>query len=472
MLKSLYIEKYGAEPTLIPLTPAGSNRQYFRIKAEGHPVVIGVKGLSIEENRAFVSMANNFKSKNLNVPEVLLVSDDEMCYLQEDLGSLSLYDALSEARRTGVYTKEHRKLIRKTIEKLPHFQIEAAKGFDYSVCYPVSVMDARSAMFDLNYFKYNFLKALEVEFHEIRLEDDFLSLANDIQNMSSVNTFVIRDFQARNVMLSGRDLEPFFIDFQGGRRGPVLYDLVSFLWQAASNYPSDLRQEMIDVYFEALLREYPKFVLPSRLDLDKLVLFRTLQVLGAYGFRGFLQHKSHFLSSIPMAITNLTQCLNKCPYSYLKEVLSNMICKWKRTYPQIQQDGKLHVKVYSFSYKKGIPEDLSGNGGGYVFDCRGTHNPGRYDQYKNLTGIDKPVINFLEENGEIARFLEHVYALIDIHVQRYIERGFTSLMFSFGCTGGQHRSVYSAQHVAEYIHKKFNIRVTLCHREQNIIEEF
>ncbi len=128
----------------------------------------------------------------------------------------------------------------------------------------------------------------------------------------------------------------------------------------------------------------------------------------------------------------------------------------------------LVVRVFSFSYKKGIPADESGNGGGYVFDCRSTHNPGRYEPYKLLTGLDQPVIDFLEQDGEILTFLEHVYALADTHVVRYIERGFTSLMFSFGCTGGQHRSVYSAQHLAEHLHEKFGVEVQLVHREQQI----
>lgn len=129
----------------------------------------------------------------------------------------------------------------------------------------------------------------------------------------------------------------------------------------------------------------------------------------------------------------------------------------------------LTVTIYSFSFKKGIPEDNSGNGGGYVFDCRSTHNPGKYDEYKQLTGLDQPVIDFLEKDGEILEFLSSVYTLVDHHVARFLERGFEHLQVSFGCTGGQHRSVYSAQHTAEHIKEKFpTVSIELIHRERGI----
>lgn len=312
-----------------------------------------------------------------------------------------------------------------------------------------------------------------------------------------------RDFQARNIMLDAEG-NPFFIDFQGGRKGPYYYDLASFLWQASAKYSFKLRRDLIAEYYHALSHyiEVPSVRhFAGRLSL--FVLFRTLQVLGAYGFRGYFEHKQHFIDSIPPAIQNLRDLLalrdDVLPYPYLREVLTVLVNLpqfapkkdeiqprkdgFKTTdsniYPKNPQDGlptfskydgkgPLVVRVYSFSYKKGIPEDPSGNGGGYVFDCRSTHNPGRYEPYKKLTGLDEPVIRFLEDDGEIVDFLQHVYALADHHVVRYIQRGFTSLMFCFGCTGGQHRSVYSAQHLAEHIHEKFGIEVQIVHREQNI----
>ena len=301
---------------------------------------------------------------------------------------------------------------------------------------------------------------------------------------------------------------PFFIDFQGGRKGPFYYDLASFLWQASARYSNKLRRELLREYYEALSQytEVPSvrhFV--SRLSL--FVLFRTLQVLGAYGFRGYFERKKHFLDSIPPAMDNLRELLklgeDVFPYPYMMDMLRRLteLPKYAHiqeaamsradgykttdnnvyeahpqdgpaTFSKYDGKGPLRVRVFSFSYRKGIPADESGNGGGYVFDCRSTHNPGRYEPYKKLTGLDEPVIRFLEDDGEILTFLESVYKLADAHVQRYISRGFTDLMFCFGCTGGQHRSVYSAQHLAEHIHEKFGIEVHVCHREQGIEQTF
>uniref|UniRef100_UPI00242AC808 RapZ C-terminal domain-containing protein n=1 Tax=Hoylesella nanceiensis TaxID=425941 RepID=UPI00242AC808 len=306
------------------------------------------------------------------------------------------------------------------------------------------------------------------------------------------NYFMYRDFQARNVMLT-QDSEPCFIDFQGGRKGPFYYDLASFLWQASAQYNDELRAHLIEVYYQELKKwvaigSFEEF----KSNLNLFVLFRTLQVLGAYGFRGYIEEKSYFVRSIPFAINNLKALLLHedlfKPYAYLKEVLEKLVslpqfenkskadatsssCKSTEN-QEVSNNKKLKVLVYSFSYHRGIPKDLSGNGGGYVFDCRAVHNPGRYAQYKKLTGRDAEVIQFLEDDGEITEFLSHVYGLVDMHVARYIERGFTNLMFSFGCTGGQHRSVYSAQHVAEYISNKFGCEVQLIHREQHIEEYY
>ena len=301
---------------------------------------------------------------------------------------------------------------------------------------------------------------------------------------------------------------PHFIDFQGGRKGPYYYDLASFLWQASAKYPYKLRRELIAAYYDSLKQyvEVPNIRhFAARLTL--FVLFRTLQVLGAYGFRGYFERKQHFIDSIPPAIDNLRDLLKLrkelLPYPYLRETLVRLTqlpqfavdevpkkirhdgyktnaCNIYDAHPQdgpatfSKYDGKgpLKVTVYSFSYHKGIPADESGNGGGYVFDCRSTHNPGRYEPYKKLTGLDEPVIRFLEDDGEILEFLNHVYALADKHVARYVQRGFTHLMFCFGCTGGQHRSVYSAQHLAQHIHERFGIEVRVFHREQHISQTF
>ncbi len=278
-----------------------------------------------------------------------------------------------------------------------------------------------------------------------------------------------RDFQSRNVML--KDDTPWFIDFQGGRKGPFYYDVASFLWQAKAGFPQSLREELIGVYIDALRKYKPVDEEYFREQLRHFVLFRTLQVLGAYGFRGYFEKKPHFMQSVPYAIANLRELLKKDfpEYPYLTDVLEKLV-DMKQFNDQTKKS--LTVQVMSFAYKKGIPNDSTGNGGGFVFDCRAINNPGKYDRYKPFTGLDEQVIKFLEDDGEITVFLDHCYALVDASVARYIERGFTSLMVAFGCTGGQHRSVYSAQHMAEHLSKKFNIKVELIHREQNIEQTF
>lgn len=465
IIQSLYLAYTGHAPESIePLAGAGSNRKYYRIK--GNPQLIGVYGTSEAENRAFIYMAKHFEEKGLPVPHVYAQTDDAMAYLQEDLGDTSLFQAIEHGRTTGGnFSTEEKDLLKQTIRLLPRLQFEGAEGMDFSICYPQAEFNRRSILWDLNYFKYCFLKATGIEFQENQLEDDFERLT-DVLLSDTFSTFMYRDFQSRNVML--RDGKPYFIDFQGGRKGPVYYDVASFLWQAKARFPQTLREELIYDYLNALHAYCP---MPETYFFEQLrhfVLFRTLQVLGAYGFRGYFERKPHFLQSIPFAIENLSQLLVQefTEYPYLCSVLQRLT-----ELPVYQLElnrRKLTVQVTSFSYKKGIPEDPSGNGGGYVFDCRAIHNPGKYDAYKQLTGRDEPVIRFLEEDGEILTFLEHVYALTDTHVQRFLERGFTHLSIHFGCTGGQHRSVYAAEHTARHIHEKFGVKVELIHREQNI----
>ncbi len=471
-LKQLYKEYTGHdEVTLQAITGSGSNRQYYRLKDKEGRSLIGVVGTSVEENHAFIYLSRHFSAKGLPVPRVLAVSDDERCYLQTDLGNTSLFDAIRRGREAGgTYDEREKELLRRTISLLPDLQIQGADALDFAQCYPQAAMDRTNVLFDLNYFKYCFLKATGIDFHEIRLEADFQQMASDLTT-DDAPTFLYRDFQARNVMLDAEG-HPWFIDFQGGRRGPVYYDVASFLWQASARYPDVLRDELISVYIQSLRRYMPVDETTFRNRLRLFVLFRLLQVLGAYGFRGYFERKRHFLDSIPPALASIRSLLAEdgCPYPHLRQVLEQLTFEPSTETPQAvtRTDTPLRVRIFSFSYKKGIPEDESGNGGGYVFDCRSTHNPGRYEAYKQLTGLDEPVIRFLEDDGEILVFLESVYRLADAHVERYLERGFTDLMFSFGCTGGQHRSVYSAEHLAEHLHRKYGIEIVLVHREQGI----
>ncbi|MEA4904702.1 MAG: RNase adapter RapZ [Petrimonas sp.] len=454
-------------PTLEALPSSGSNRRYYRLKRDDVSI-IGVYGQSKEENHAFIELSRHFQKQRLNTPRVLAVSDDEMFYIQEDLGDAILFDAIKAGRLTGVFSTEEKELLHKTITQLADFQVLGAKGLDFSVCYPQAEFNNRSVYWDLNYFKYNFLKTTGMEFQEDLLENDFDKLAQHLLQDES-DTFLYRDFQSRNVMLV--DGCPYFIDYQGGRKGPVYYDVASFLWQAKANFPDDLRDELIQTYIVSLkkYREVDEAQFVKKLRL--FVLFRTLQVLGAYGFRGYFEKKPHFIQSIPFALNNLRDLLKDGfdEYPYLSGILNEMVNLKQFADTQKRE---LEVRVFSFAYKKGIPNDTSGNGGGYVFDCRAINNPGKYERYNNVTGLDEPVIQFLEEDGEILKFLDHIYPLVDSHVKRYKDRGFTDLMISFGCTGGQHRSVYAARKTAEHISKKFGIKVSLVHREQNIEQVF
>ncbi len=455
------------KPTIETLPSSGSNRRYYRLTS-GDISLIGVHGQSKEENYAFIELSKHFHSKKLNVPKVFEVSDDLMYYLQEDLGESVLFDAISAGRDTGVFSRIEKDLLHKTISMLADFQVEGAKDLDYKVCYPQSEFNERSVHWDLNYFKYSFLKTTGMEFQENLLEDDFERLTQKLIE-NKTNTFLFRDFQSRNVMLVNE--EPYFIDFQGGRKGPVYYDVASFLWQAKANFPDDLRNELLETYILALNKHYPVEKEYFLEQLHHFVLFRTLQVLGAYGFRGYFEKKPHFLQSVPFALNNLREILKSdfSEYPYLCGLLKEMVNL--KQFADTKKD-ELEVRVMSFAYKKGIPNDPSGNGGGYVFDCRAINNPGKFERFSDLTGLDKAVIDFLIEEGEMGVYLELIHQLVDNHVKRYIDRSFTHLMIAFGCTGGQHRSVYAAQKTAEHISEKFGVKVSLIHREQKLEQQF
>lgn len=461
-IRNLYKETFGHDPqSVVRLTGDGSNRVYYRL-SDNEESVIGAIGTSPEENRAFVALAKAFQESGVPAPKVLAVSADSLCYLQEDLGDLSLYASLQGARNAGSFGADETALLCKAISLLPHIQFRVPQHFDFSLCYPVSAFNERTVMWDLNYFKYCFLKGVGVEFNESSLEDDFDRLAALLLSDND-NVFLYRDFQSRNVML--KDGEPFFIDFQGGRRGPVYYDIASFIGQARAKYTPAVVSAMTDAYLSAL-EEYKK---TDRAHFEEMLLlfriFRLLQNLGTYGFRGLFERKKAFVESIPAALSQLEELLRAAgKFPYMLSLVEKVACL-----PMFarQESKELTVDVVSFSYKRGIPDDLSGNGGGFVFDCRAIHNPGRYEPYKKLTGMDEPVIKFLETQSNIAEFLENAYAMVDNMVETYLERGFTHIQVCCGCTGGQHRSVYSAEHIARHVSEKFGVRVVVTHNMQN-----
>ncbi len=464
-LRKLF-EQYTGRPAtdVDELTSSGSNRRYYRLRG-GDLSIVGVVGTNLEENNAFIYLSRHFLEKGIRVPKVLSVSEDRMRYIQEDLGDEQLYQAVSHGRESGEYSSMESELLCRTMALLPKLQFKGAEGIDWSVCYPEPAFGERMVMFDLNYFKYCFLKATGLEFNEVLLQNDFERLKDDLL-LDMGDTFMYRDFQARNVML--KDGNPYFIDFQGGRRGPIYYDVASFVWQARSRYPESLRRKMVQTYLTALkaYTDVDEAAFEERLRL--FVLFRTLQVLGAYGFRGYFEKKPHFLASVPFALGNLRRLLQKpfTDYPYLNGILTKLTTMSQ--FNEIAEDRRLEVRIFSFAYKKGIPVDNTGNGGGYVFDCRAVNNPGKYEHYRQFTGLDREVIRFLEDDGGVTRFLEHVFFLVDAHVKRFIERKFTHLQVCFGCTGGQHRSVYCAERLAAHLSEKFDIKITVSHRELDI----
>lgn len=463
-LKNLYTRTFGIEPqAVVRLTGDGSNRVYYRLS--GVRTVIGVIGTSVEENRAFIALSKAFCKAGVAAPEFYAVSDDGLCYLQQDLGDTSLYAALSDARNSGDFGDDELVLLRRVMAELPKIQFTVPRYFDFSLCYPVSDFNLRTVMWDLNYFKYCFLKGVGVEFNEERLEDEFVRLAGLLLSDND-NVFLYRDFQSRNIML--KDGVPFFIDYQGGRRGPVYYDVASFVGQARAKYSADAVDAMIDAYLDAVAcyKDVDREYFMRMLQLFRL--FRLLQNLGTYGYRGLFERKKAFVESIPAALEQLMQLLAglDCDgFPYIRSLIEKIA-----VLPIFVRDEskELTVDVMSFSYKRGIPDDVSGNGGGFVFDCRAIHNPGRYEPFKKLTGMDEPVIKFLETESSIAAFLENAYALVDEMVDTYKKRGFTHIQVCCGCTGGQHRSVYSAEHIARHVADKFGVRVVVTHKMQDV----
>ena len=449
------------------IAQAGSDRRYFRIYGDTKSAV-GTYNAEYKENKAFIRFTQHFWNKGLPVPEVYAENLLNGVYLQEDLGDAQLFNFLppyGEAWNDDVIG-----LYKKSVTALADLQIRGGEGLDYSVCYPRDAFDKQSMMWDLNYFKHYFLKLAKVPFDEQALEDDFQKFTNYLL-LAECNYFLFRDFQSRNIMI--KDNNPYFIDYQGGRKGALQYDVASLLYQAKGGVPPSVKKEIFAHYLDKV---------QSLVSVDRVfftdmyygyVLIRCLQALGAYGFRGLYERKEHFLSSIPFAINQIEDILGfiKMPVK-LPELFKclELIVKSeqfegfdKKKYA----DSPLTIKVNSFSYlKTGYPPDPSKNGGGFVFDCRFIENPGRYDEYKRLTGRDKPVIDFLKINGQMDNFLQNVFGIVDKAVETYLERQFESLMVNFGCTGGQHRSVYAADQLAKHLADKFGVRVALQHIEQ------
>lgn len=450
------------------LPQSGSDRIYFRIYA-GNETCIATFNLNIKENETFIRFSNHFKQAGLPMPQILSVNEDKTIYIQEDLGTESLLDKL-EQHGHGEYAYA---LFKQSLRELAKVQIKGDKGLDYSWCLTAKEFGKQAILSDLLYFKYYFLDTLKTPYDKQALLDDFETLAAYLTNTEH-KYFMFRDFQSRNVIVNNDEV--YFIDYQGGMKGALQYDVASLLWQAKANLSEEWQDSLLEYYIDEA-----EGLLGTKIDRSSFrsqyngyVLIRLLQVLGAYGFRGLFERKAHFLSSIPLALRNLKFFIENKTIDtltpefdrMLKLVVEDEIIK-RFEVVKADENTPLVVNICSFSYKQEFPVDESGNGGGFMFDMRGILNPGRFDEYKCLTGRDKSVKDFLEQRTKMLEFLNSVYDLVDISVEDYIKRGFENLSVSFGCTGGQHRSVYAADALCRHLKNKFNVKVRLSHVVQD-----
>jgi aminoglycoside/choline kinase family phosphotransferase len=465
ILKSLFEQHFHAPVESVqPLQGelGGSGRKIIRLSS-GPRTAIGILYNVREENTAFLAFSKHFRKHSLPVPEIYAEALDQGAYLEEDLGATTLFEFLSKNREGATIAPQVVETYRKVVAILPRFQVEASRDLDYSVCYPISSFDRQSIAWDLNYFKYYFLRLAGIPFNEHALEDDFNRLT-DFLLSAPRDYFLYRDFQSRNIML--RDGDPYFVDYQGGRKGALQYDLASLLYDAKADLPLELREQLFYDYLRAL----EKFIPVDREAFTRhyyaYVYVRIMQALGAYGFRGFYERKAHFLQSVPYALKNLRWLLHhaELPIALpaLMAAFQGMLASEKLQSIASEADN-LVVRVFSFSFHQGLPQDETGNGGGFVFDGRSLPNPGREERFKSLTGQDAPVIDYLNQQETIHQYFASVLSLVDATIASYRSRGFKNLMVSFGCTGGQHRSVYLAEQLAKRLRAKPGVEVVLRH---------
>jgi aminoglycoside/choline kinase family phosphotransferase len=451
-----------------PLPQSGSYRKYIRISGKDK-TAIGVFSPDEKESKAFISFTRHFLKKGLNVPKLYAQQLKENIYLIKDLGDTSLFSLIEKEKASDSLSEKLLSYYKDSLSHLIRFQIDGGKGLNYSVCYPREKFDKQSMMWDLNYFKYYFLKLSKIPFDEQKLENDFNAFS-DFLLSADTKYFMYRDFQSRNILVHNDRL--YYIDYQGGRKGALQYDVASLLFQAKVDLPAKTREELLEFYMRELNQRSKIRSQRFKKYYYGYVLIRLLQTLGAYGFRGYYENKSHFLLSVPFALKNLQwlQDKNHIPKKLpeLKRILDLISNNEEfKKLDQNQKDKKLKVTINSFSYKEGIPKDYSGNGGGFVFDCRSLENPGRYPEYVNNSGLDENVIQFLNEKKDIKDFLNYVNSIVDESVKNYIQRDFRDLMISFGCTGGQHRSVYCAENLAKHLKETFNVAVEVNHTQLN-----
>ncbi len=467
VLKKLFEQYFQAPPEHVqPLQGelGGSGRKIIRFSSEKHRAIGILYGVR-EENAAFLAFSKHFRRHGLPVPEIYAEDLSHGAYLEEDLGDTTLFEFLSNNRAGENISPQVVEAYRKVVAVLPRFQVEASRDLNYEVCYPNPSFDRQSIAWDLNYFKYYFLRLAGIPFNEHALEEDFTRLTEFLLSAPR-DFFLYRDFQSRNIML--RNGDPFFVDYQGGRKGALQYDIASLLYDAKADLPPDLRQQLLDHYLDRLSSFVPLDREGFLRHYYAYVYIRIMQALGAYGFRGFFERRAHFLQSVPYALKNLRWLLHHVrlpvPLPALMDAFKGMLASEKLQGLASEADN-LVVRIFSFSFHQGLPKDESGNGGGFVFDGRSLPNPGREERFKTLTGKDTPVIDYLNQQESVHQFLAGVLSLVDSSISSYQQRGFKNLMVSFGCTGGQHRSVFLAEQLAKRLRVRNGLEVVLRHLE-------
>ncbi|MBN2669740.1 MAG: phosphotransferase [Bacteroidales bacterium] len=454
--------------TVDALALTASNRKYYRVVLSDGKTFIATYNPDLRENNAFIKFSKSIALFSNKIPKVHSISDDGFWYIQDDFGDQTLYAWLQSNMSNAQFDQNKEKFYQKIIIDLIQLQTKGSETIDFNLAYPRTAFDRQSIQWDLNYFKYYFLKLSGLTFDEQLLENDFQSFTDQLLKVPS-SFFMYRDFQSRNIMIHNEEL--YYIDYQGGRLGPLQYDLASLLFDAKANLTPAFREKMIQFYISQLPKDIRKEQVQFEADFWLFALIRVMQAMGAYGFRGLYEKKQHFINSIEPALINLTYILSKINSKENTSYLFDLLSKLKgaptlKKYFKNDIENHLIVDIGSFSFKKGLPQSNNEHGGGFIFDCRSIHNPGRYQEYKHLTGKDKEVIAFFEAEPEMDQFLSHVYELVDASVSKYIDRGFEFLSIQFGCTGGQHRSVYAAEKLKAHLKQKFNVKLMIRHREQ------
>jgi aminoglycoside/choline kinase family phosphotransferase len=464
-LGKLFVTIFGSSVDKIEKLPqSGSDRVYFRIFA-ANKTYIATYSINRKETDTFINFSRHFKKAGLPVPEIYGVNDDKTLYIQEDLGTASLLNQLEQhGHNDYVYN-----LFKLSLTQLSRIQVLGDKDLDYNWCLTAKEFGKQAILSDLLYFKYYFLDTLQIPYDKQAMLDDFEALATYLTRTEN-KYFMFRDFQSRNIVVQHDQVH--FIDYQGGMKGALQYDVASLLWQAKAELSSEWKNDLLTFYMDEVdkLLDKPIDRITFVSQYNGYVLLRLLQVLGAYGFRGLFERKAHFLASIPLALQNLKFFINNLRVGIITPefdrvlhiVTSNEITE-RFNVSQANDSTPLTIEINSFSYKKGIPVDETENGGGFIFDMRGILNPGRFDEYKKLSGLDKPVQDFLDQKTKMGKFLNSVWDLVDISVEEYLRRDFNHLMINFGCTGGQHRSVFAAEQTARHLRNKYKVKVNLTH---------